>query len=73
MNDTDVETGRVSLHAEYNDAVLHAPPARVSAGAHVSSLDEYKKMYDLSLSDPSKFWGDVARSSVSWFRDFTQV
>ena len=73
MNDTDVDSGRISMHAEYNDAAIYAPPERVSSGAHVSSLDQYKKMHAQSIADPSKFWGDEARSSVTWFRDFTQV
>ena len=68
-----VETSRVSLHAEYNDAPMYAPPARVSAGAHVSSLEQYKEMHARSLSDPAGFWGGVARNSITWFRDFTQV
>ena len=31
---------------------VHWPPARVSANAHVKSLEEYKKMYDESINEP---------------------
>lgn len=33
-------------------SVVHQPPAHVQKGAHVSSMDAYKAMYDRSLKDP---------------------
>ena len=31
----------------------------------------YRAQYARSLSDPAGFWGEKARSELSWFRDFT--
>lgn len=69
----DVDTGRLTNHSEYNDATLYPPPERVSTGAHVSSMAQYSSMHARSINDPSGFWGDIARESISWFRPFTQV
>ena len=62
-----------SRHDEYNNSAVHAPAPRVSDGAHVSSLEQYKEMYDRSIADPTAFWGDMARSTLHWFRDFSTV
>ena len=40
---------------------------------HIGSLDEYKKMYKESISEPDKFWGKMARELLSWERDFQTV
>ena len=57
---------------EYNDASVHPPPSRL-AGSHISSLAQYKEMHAQSLRDPAAFWGSLARSTLHWFRDFTEV
>ena len=58
---------------EHDAAVAIPPPARVSAGAHVSSMAQYRAMYERSLASPTEFWGEAAREHLSWFRDFTEV
>ncbi len=46
--------------AAVHDEVYPPPPA-ASAGAHVASLEEYRRLYTRSLADPEGFWGDLAR------------
>ena len=41
-------------------------------GAHVGSLDEYRKMYKESVKDPETFWARQARRLV-WDREFHTV
>ncbi|POS84896.1 acetyl-coenzyme A synthetase-like protein 1, partial [Erysiphe pulchra] len=36
-------------------------------------LDEYQKLYQESINDPSKFWGKLARELLTWQRDFQTV
>src|SRR6185436_6558590 len=51
------------------------PPADFAeriGGAHVGSLDEYRRTYRRSLNDPEGFWGDVARE-LHWFRPWERV
>ncbi|CAO1604483.1 acetyl-coenzyme A synthetase 2 [Xanthoria calcicola] len=40
---------------------------------HLSSMDEYHKLYKESIQDPDKFWGQMARDLLSWERDFQTV
>jgi acetyl-CoA synthetase len=44
------------------------PPSKESvARAHIKSFEEYKKMYDRSLNDPSGFWLEQAQK-LDWFK-----
>ena len=36
----------------FNEAPVYNPPAAFAASAHVKSLDEYRALYDRSVSDP---------------------
>ncbi len=48
------------------------PPKEFSAKAHVKSLDEYKKLYERSISDPDGFWGEQAKN-LDWFKKWDKV
>jgi acetyl-CoA synthetase len=52
---------------------LFEPPRDFSnavGGAYVASLDEYRKLYERSISDPQGFWGEMARQ-LDWFTPWT--
>ena len=36
-------------------------------------MEEYQKLYKESITDPKKFWADMARGLLTWFRDFETV
>ncbi|MDD5309424.1 MAG: acetate--CoA ligase [Deltaproteobacteria bacterium] len=40
--------------------------------AWIQSYEQYKKMYDESISDPAKFWGKMAEDFV-WFKKWDRV
>lgn len=40
--------------------------------AYIKNLDEYKKIYKSSISDPVSFWGELA-DQISWFRKWKNV
>ena len=42
------------------------PTAEAAAGAHVSSLDQYRELYDRSINDPEGFWTEHAER-LHWF------
>ena len=71
MSDTHTSAAATATPAP---SVFH-PPARVSEGAHISSLAEYHALYAQS-TDPSTregWWAATARSSLTWASDFTEV
>jgi len=43
-----------------------------SAKAHIKSFEEYKKLYDRSVSDPEGFWAERAEQ-IDWFKKWDKV
>ena len=50
-----------------------APPAELTAEAHVKSLDEYQVLYDRSVNDSDAFWLEQADAMVAWSRKPTRA
>jgi acetyl-CoA synthetase len=48
------------------------PPPEFSANAHIKSLEEYERIYKLSVEQPEKFWGDIAKE-LHWFKPWDSV
>ncbi len=51
---------------------VHRPPADFSAQARVSSMDQYRQLWDASVADPEAFWAEIAQR-VRWRKPFTKV
>ncbi|MCX5646157.1 MAG: acetate--CoA ligase [Phycisphaerae bacterium] len=47
------------------------PPRRIQKDAYVSSMAQYKKMWDQSINEPDKFWLEQAKS-LTWFKKPTE-
>ena len=52
---------------------VYNPPADFSAKAHFKSLDEYRAMYDRSVSDPEGFWAEQAERRITWYEKWHTV
>ncbi len=48
------------------------PAATFSKHAHIQSMAQYKAMWQESIDNPSKFWGEAAKG-LDWFAPFKQV
>jgi acetyl-CoA synthetase len=44
----------------------------IAQHAHVSSMDEYRRLYRLSIENPESFWADQAKT-LSWYHPWQQV
>jgi acetyl-CoA synthetase len=51
---------------------LFKPPKQLSKDAYIKSLDEYKKIYQKSISDPEGFWGELAEQ-LDWYKKWDKV
>ncbi len=51
---------------------IYAPSESFRAQAHVSSLDEYEKMWQRSVDEPEAFWRECA-GRIDWFEPFETV
>ena len=38
----------------------YLPNSNFASKSHISNMDEYKKMYESSINDPSGFWENAA-------------
>jgi len=43
------------------------PPERIKKSAYVSSVEQYRKMWEQSINDPDTFWLEQAKS-LTWFK-----
>ena len=51
------------------------PPENTSypiSAAHVSSMEQYQRMYDESVADPESFWSNVAER-ITWYKKWDTV
>jgi acetyl-CoA synthetase len=46
------------------------PPREFAAKAGIKSLDEYQSLWEKAASDPPKFWAELARDELHWFKPF---
>src|SRR4051794_13110144 len=51
---------------------LYQVKAAIQARAHIGSMEEYQRLYRLSLDNPDWFWGEQAKS-LEWFHPYYQV
>src|SRR4030042_4783339 len=51
---------------------LFKPPKQLSKDAYIKSLDEYKKIYQKSISDPEGFWGELAEQ-LDWYKKWDKL
>ena len=42
------------------------------SNAHISSMEQYQKMYDESVADPESFWANVAER-ITWYKKWDTV
>ncbi|HUD82831.1 MAG TPA: acetate--CoA ligase [Candidatus Saccharimonadales bacterium] len=49
------------------------PPKSFSNQARISSLAQYRKLYNESIRQPAKFWARQAKEELSWFKPWKHV
>ena len=42
------------------------------SNAHISSMEQYQKMYDESVADPENFWANVAER-ITWYKKWDNI
>lgn len=53
--------------------MMYEPRFPWASDAHVSSMDDYKRLYKRSVDDPEGFWAEEARARLDWEREFDLV
>ena len=58
---------------DFDATPVYNPPAGFSSNAHVKSLDEYRTIYERSVSDPEGFWAEQAEQRITWIKKWHTV
>ena len=45
---------------QFAQSLVFDPPEAFRKQAHISSMEEYKRLHEESVKDPDAFWGDFA-------------
>ena len=57
-----------SMDSVYTEKRVFYPAKEFVEKARLKSLDEYKKMWERSIKDPTGFWGEMASKHIDWFK-----
>ncbi|MBI6546966.1 MAG: acetate--CoA ligase [Cyanobacteria bacterium NC_groundwater_1444_Ag_S-0.65um_54_12] len=60
-------TSQTEIHSYLQENRIFSPPDAFSANAQISSMEEYRALYDRSIRDPEEFWSQIAEQ-LHWFR-----
>ena len=56
-----------------SESRVYEPEFQWQTGSQLQSLDEYRRLYEHSITDPEGFWAEQARTRLSWEREFHTV
>ena len=71
--DTDDTVGLANITSVLHEERVFPPPSDFAQHAHLKSLAEYRKLYQLSIRSPAQFWEWQAKRELSWFKPWTEV
>jgi len=54
------------------EGLVYEPSDSVKMKATIKSMEEYKKLYQKSVKDPDKFWGEIAEELI-WNKKWSKV
>lgn len=49
------------------------PSKKLAKQAHIKSMEEYKKLYNLSVKNPNRFWNKFAEETIDWYKKWNKT
>ena len=79
-DETTSNTQQTETSSSANDSISSVmsekrkfpPPVDFSASAHISSMEEYERLYAAADADPVSYWGEIAEQ-FHWFKKWDTV
>jgi len=62
----------IEIESSMAETRVFPPPAAISKGAYIKSLEEYHKIYERSVKDPDGFWAEAAEQ-LDWENRWDKV
>jgi len=56
-----------------SDSKTYAPSADFVAHAQVKGMEAYQELYYRAKENPERFWGDLAKEQLTWFKPFSKT
>jgi len=66
------DTVKMGITSMLEERRVFYPPKELSSKAYIKSMDEYRKIYLKSVSDPAGFWEQMAEQ-LDWFKKWDTV
>ncbi|MFN0084767.1 MAG: acetate--CoA ligase [Blastocatellia bacterium] len=60
------------INSSLKEDRVYAPSEAFSASAHITSREQYDRIYQRSVEDPEGFWAEIA-SELDWFKPWDRV
>ena len=70
MPETPTSTNFESVLQEHR---IFKPSKEFTKRAHITSLAQYRKLYQQSVTAPEKFWARQAKEELVWFKPWKKV
>jgi len=67
------QTTSGSIESVLNERRVFPPPEEFARQAHISSLEEYRKLWEQAKADPEGFWAEQANTLLDWSRPFDKA
>jgi acetyl-CoA synthetase len=62
----------IEIESVLNESRLFPPPAEFASAAHISSFEEYERLYREAAADPPAFWARQAEA-LDWFEHWEKI
>jgi acetyl-CoA synthetase len=62
----------IEIESVLNESRLFPPPAEFASAAHISSFEEYERLYREAAADPPAFWARQAEA-LDWFEQWEKI
>ena len=72
-NTMPTATTPATIESVLQENRVFRPPKDFVKRAHLKSLAEYRRLYNQSVTEPEKFWGQQAKDELVWFKPWTKV
>lgn len=68
-----IADGAAEIESVLYESRVFVPSAEFRAQALVASMDQYRKLYQESISEPEAFWARQGREHIAWFEPWQKT
>ena len=62
-----------TIESVLHEKRLFSPDPAFAENASIKSLEDYRALYEKAAADPAKFWAELAKTELHWFKPWDTV